>query len=76
MQIGKYTYTRGGHDMGHGMVFLTIVEPNHLQTASFNIPLLSALIIVLIAALLVCIKLAKKYQLYEGNNRQEILKHT
>ncbi len=62
--------------MRHSMVFLSIVEPEHFQTASFNIPLLFALVIILVVALVVCYKLAKKFHLYESNKSKEILEHT
>lgn len=62
--------------MRHNMVFLSIVESERFQTTSFNIPLLFALVIILVLALVVCYKLAKRFHLYESNNKKEILEHS
>lgn len=61
--------------MSHSMEFLSIVEPEGFQISSFNIYLMSALVIVLVVALMVCYKLAKKFHLYESKNKKEILEH-
>lgn len=61
--------------MRQGIVMISKVTPEQLQSASMNIPLLFLLIFVLVFALVVCHKLAKKYHIYESK-KKDVLKHT
>ncbi len=62
--------------MRQGMVFLSTMTQDNLQTAGFNIPLLLILILILIIALIVCQRLVKKFHLYESKKEHEIIENT